>query len=135
MHHSKGLRYYPFAANFGRRVGCCNTLLNDLSNKVCTPNKAEYLNVHVFNIAEINESKILAKKISCECKSGGRKCNSNKKWNSNKCRCEYKNPKEHHVYKKDYIWNHATCGCKNENGKYVGSYIHDSVIMCDETLE
>ena len=35
----------------------------------------------------------LTKHISCEskCKSGGRKCNSNQKWNNDKCRCESKN--------------------------------------------
>ena len=38
-----------------RCVGSCNTL-NDLSHKVCVPNKAEDLNVSVFNmITGINE--------------------------------------------------------------------------------
>ena len=34
-----------------------------------------------------NELKILTKDISCECKSkfDKRKCNSNQKWNNNKC--------------------------------------------------
>ena len=35
--------------------------------------------------------------------------------------------------KKDYIWNPATCTCKN--GKYVVSVIGDSVITCDEIIE
>ena len=30
--------YYPFAVELDRCVGSCNTL-NDLSNKVCVPNK------------------------------------------------------------------------------------------------
>ena len=47
----------------GRCVGSFNTL-NDLSNKVCVPNKTEDLNLSVFNmIAGINESK-----TSHECK-------------------------------------------------------------------
>ena len=35
----------------------------------------------------INESKTLAKHTSCECKCkfDGIKCNSNQKWNNNKC--------------------------------------------------
>ena len=42
--------------NLDRFVRSCNTL-NDLSNKVCVPNKIENLNLGVFNmIAEINES-------------------------------------------------------------------------------
>ena len=35
--------------------------------------------------------------------------------------------------KKIYFWNLATCSC--ENGKYVGSIIDDSVIMCDEIIK
>ena len=68
-------------------VGCCNTL-NDLPNKVSTPNKTEDLNLSVFNmITGINESKTLTKHISCECKCrfDGRKCNSEQWWNKGKC--------------------------------------------------
>ena len=64
------------------------------------------LNLSVFNmITGINESEILTKDISCEskCKFDGRKCNSNQKWNNDKYRCEYKNPKEHNTFEKDYI--------------------------------
>ena len=50
--------------NLDRCVQSCNTL-NDLSNKVCVPNKTEYLNLNVFNlIAGVNELKILTKHIS-----------------------------------------------------------------------
>ena len=76
--YSQELHYYPFAVKLDRSVGRCNTL-NDLSNKVCVPNKTEDLNLSVFNmITGINESKILTKHISCKCKCrfDGRKCNS-----------------------------------------------------------
>ena len=69
--------YYPFPVKLDRCVGSCNNV-NDLSNKVCVPNKTEDLNLRVFNIiTEINESKTLTKHISCECKCqfDGRKCN------------------------------------------------------------
>ena len=42
--YTQGLRYYPFAVNLDRCVGSCNAL-NDFSNKICVPNKTEYLNV------------------------------------------------------------------------------------------
>ena len=45
---SQELYYYPFAVKLDKCVGSCNTL-NDLSNKVCVPNKTEDLNIHVFN--------------------------------------------------------------------------------------
>ena len=50
-----------------RCVGGFNTR-NDLSNKLCVPNKTEDLNLSVPNmITGINESKSLTKQMSCEC--------------------------------------------------------------------
>ena len=40
---------YSFAVKLDRYVGSCNTH-NDLSNKVCVPNKTEDLNVSMFNM-------------------------------------------------------------------------------------
>ena len=66
--YSQEFHYYPFVVKLDRYVGSCNTL-NDLSNKVCVPNKTENLNLSVFSIITgINESKTLTKHISCECK-------------------------------------------------------------------
>ena len=76
--YSQEFHYYPFAVKLNRCVESCNTL-NDLSNKVCVPNKTEDLNLRVFNmITRINESKTLTKHISCDCKCKfvGKKCNS-----------------------------------------------------------
>ena len=70
-----------------RCFGSCNAL-NDLSNKVCVPNKTADLNLNVFNmITGINESKTLTKHMSwkCKCKFDGKKCDSNPSWNNNKC--------------------------------------------------
>ena len=81
---------------------------DDLSNTICVVNKAEDLNLCVFNmIAGKNESKILTEYIPCKCKCkyDGSKCNSNQKWNNDKCWCECKNPKEHKTCEKHYIWN------------------------------
>ena len=61
--YSQEFDHYPFAAKLDRCVGSCNTL-NDLSNKVCIPNKTNDLNLSVFHIiTAINESKILTKHI------------------------------------------------------------------------
>ena len=94
-------------------MGSCNTL-NDLSSKVCVPNKTEDLNLSVLNmITGLNESKILTKHISyeCKCKFDGKKCNWNQKWNNDKCRHDCKNPEEHNAYEKVYIWNPTTYRC------------------------
>ena len=45
--HNEEFHYDPFAVKLDRCIGSCNTL-NDLSNKVCVPNKTEDLNIHVF---------------------------------------------------------------------------------------
>ena len=40
--YSQEFHYYPFAVKLDRCVRSCNTL-SELSNKVCIPNKTEYL--------------------------------------------------------------------------------------------
>ena len=132
--YSQEFHYYPIAVKLDRCVGSCNTL-NDLSNKICVPNKTEDLNLSVFTmIIGINESKTLTatEHISreCKCKFDGSKCNSNQWWNNDKCRCECK---KHHICEKDYVWNPATCNCENE--KYLASNMDDSVITCDEIID
>ena len=63
-------------------------------------------------------------------KFDGKKYNSNQWWNNDKCPFECK---KHHICKKDYIWNPATCSCKN--GKYLASIIDNSVITCDQIID
>ena len=129
--HPNELHYYPFAVKLDRSVRSCN---NDLSNEVCIPNKIEDLNIRVLNmITKKDKSKILTKDRLCECKCkfDGRRCNSNQKWNNNKCWCEFK---KHHICEKDYIWNPATCSRKND--KYLISVINDDlVIICDDIIQ
>ena len=85
--YSQELHYYPFVVKLDRCVGSCNTL-NDLFNKVCVPNKTEDLILSVFDmITGINESKVLTKDISCDCKCrfDGKKRRSDQWWNNDKC--------------------------------------------------
>ena len=87
------LRYYPFASKLDQCFESFNTL-NDLSNKVWVQNKTEDLNLSAFSmITGIHESKILIKHVSCEYEyqSDDSECNSNQKWNTDKCRRECKN--------------------------------------------
>ena len=75
LHHNEYTQYHPLVVNLDNGTG---NILNDLSNKVCVPNKAEDLNLSVFNIIiEINELRTLSRHISCECKCkfDGKKCN------------------------------------------------------------
>ena len=61
--YSQDFHYYPFSVKLQRRAVVCNNI-NDLSNKLCVPDKTEDLNLSVFNmITGINESKTLTKHI------------------------------------------------------------------------
>ena len=52
--YSQGFHHYRFTFKLDKCVGYCNTL-NDLSNKVCIPNKTDDSNLNVLNtIAGIN---------------------------------------------------------------------------------
>ena len=96
-------------------------------------NKTKDLNLSKFNIITgIYESKTLAKHISCKYKYrfDGRKCNSDRQWNNDKCRCECK---KIHVSKKGYVRNLATCN--QEKGKHLACIINNSAITCDEIID
>ena len=124
--YNEEFHYYPFAVKLGRYIGNCNTL-NDLSNKVCILNKTEDLDRSVFKkIIGINESKTLTKHLSCECKCrfDGENVIVKSMWNNDKCQCECK---KHHICKKDYVWNPATCIC--ENPKCLASIMDDSATI------
>ena len=49
---------------------------------------------------------------------------------NDKCWCECK---KHKLCEKDYVWNPATCNCKN--GKYLASIMNDLTIICDEIIK
>ena len=98
--------------------GSFNTL-DDLSSRICVPNKKEDVNINVVKmIIRRRESETLTKHILCDCKCicDGRKSNSNQKWNKTKCFCESKNPMKHCSSKENYIW--SACTCAYEIDKY-----------------
>ena len=75
--NTQWLRDYPFAINFDRYVGSCNTL-DVLSNRVCVPTETENFNLLFFKydnrnkrIKNINKTYIMQMKFDC------RKCNPN----------------------------------------------------------
>ena len=72
-------------------------------------------------IRRVNESRILIKPNSCDCKCKfqGIKCNSNQNWNTNKCWFECKNPIKHN-YEKCYVWNPSRFAC--EINRYLKKY-------------
>ena len=129
--YSQELDCHPFLVNWRSCVQSWN--VNDLSNEVCISNKAEDLNLDVFNMNKIiNESNGLKKHLSCKCKCKfyGKNCSLDQWYNNVKCGCECRKP---HVCEKNHILNPATCSCKN--GKYLVSIIDDWVNTYDEIME
>ena len=88
----------------------------------CSDNKNKRRFDNKNLITRINESGTLTKHVSCkcECKFDDRKCNLNQKLNNDKC-------------EKSYFWNPTTYSCKY--GKYAGSIISDSVVICDKIID
>ena len=90
--YSQNFHYYPCKIKLDRCAGRCNTI-NDLSNKLCIPNKTRDLNLSLFNMTSgINQSKKLRNHISwrCKCKFYGTKRKSNQWWTNDKCQCDRK---------------------------------------------
>ena len=46
--YSLKLHYYPLAVKLDKRLGSFNTLINELSNKVCVPKKREDSIIDVY---------------------------------------------------------------------------------------
>ena len=111
--NSNEFHYYPFRVSLDRCNESCNTV-DDLSSRICVSNKAEDVNLNVFNvITRINESKTLTKYISSDfkCKFDGRKSNLNQKWNNSKCQCECNKPIKHGC-KRDCVWKFSAFDCE-----------------------
>ena len=84
---------YPFMVSLDKYSRSCNAA-DDLSTKICIPNKTKDVNVKAFNtITRTNEAKIMVKHISCDCKCkfNSTTCNLNQKWNNETCQFECKN--------------------------------------------
>ena len=97
---SKAIKYYPFTISLDKCSRSCN-FFDDSSTKAYVPNKTKDTNAKVFNMArKMNEKEAMVKHFLCDCKCkfDGEKCNSNQKWNNDKCLCECK---KHHGCKKE----------------------------------
>ena len=88
-------------------------IVEDQFSRICIPCKIEDLILIVFNtVTGINESNILIKQISCECRCefGARKSDPRQKWI--KCQWECKKPLRHCTCEEDYARNPGTCACE-----------------------
>ena len=128
------LNYYPFTITLDKYNGSCN-VVDDLFTKISVPSERKDLNVKVFKMIT-SEVKTLVKRVSCDCKckinfcNCNSTCNSDQKWNNDKCQYECK---KYCMCIKDYSCNPSTCIC--ENSRYSKSVVDDSVILCNEIVK
>ena len=125
--YSQEFHYYPFTFKLDRNA------LNDLSNKACVSQQnGRFKSKHVQHNYRNKWIENISKHISCQSKHrfDGRKCNSDRRGNNDKCLFECKKRNVCEIY---HIWSPGTGSC--ENGKYLASIMDDLGIMCDEIIE
>ena len=75
-------------------------------------------------IIRLNESKILSKIFSCNCrcKFYGRKSNSKQKLNGDKCQCGHRMQTIHLLHREDYTYHPSICACNYDYYVYYDYY-------------
>ena len=59
----------------------------------------------------------------CKCRLNESVCNDKKRWNEDKCRCEYKELIDKGSCDKGFIWNPSNCECECDKSCNVGKYL------------
>ena len=70
----------------------------------------------------------------CICRLGKIICNSNQRWNEDKCRCECKELIDKAVCDKGFIFNPSNCKCECDKSCSIGEYLHYSNCKCRKKL-
>ena len=102
--------FYPFSIKINKCSGNCNNINNPYAN-ICVPDVIKDLNVKVFNImSKTNKTRFIKwhETCKCECRLDAMVCN-NKRWNKNKCICEYKELIDKGICDKGFIWEPSNC--------------------------
>ena len=84
--------FYPFSIKTSKWSGSWNNI-NDPYAELCVPNVIENINIKVFNImSKTNEIRHMKwhETCKCKCRLDASVCNSEQRWNKDKCRCECK---------------------------------------------
>ena len=105
--------FYPFSIKTSKCSGSCNNI-NDPYAKISVPEVIKNLNVKVFNLmSRTNETRHIKRES----------WKTQKHWNDDKCRCEYKELIDKGACDRGYIWNRSNCGCKCDKSCDVGEYL------------
>ena len=97
--------FYPYSIKVSKCGVSCNNI-NDPYAKLCVPDIIKNINVKVFNlISRINETRhiIQHETYKCICRLSASVCNSRKRFNEEKCRCECKDLIDKGICDKGFI--------------------------------
>ena len=97
--------FYPFSIKINKCSGSCNNINNPYA-KICVPDTVKDLNARVFNLmSRTNEMRHIKWHGTCKymCRLDRIICNSKKRWNADKCRCECKELIDKGVCDKEYV--------------------------------
>ena len=90
--NNNNLIFQPFSIKTSKCSGNCN-IINNPYAKICVPDVIKDLNVKVFNLmSRTNEKRFIEWHETCKYKRrlDAIVCNTEQRWNENKCRCEWK---------------------------------------------
>ena len=128
--------FYPFSIKMNKCSGSCNNINNPYA-KICVPDVIKDLNVKEFNLlSKTNETSFIKwlETCKCICRLDGIICNSKKRWNAAKCRCECKELINKGVCDKRYIWNPSNCEFECDKSCSIGEYLDYSNCKCRKKL-
>ena len=72
--------------------------------------------------------------MECKWRLNESVCNSKKKWNHNKCRCECKELDDSGSCKNDYMSNPSTCDCECKKACKIDEYVNTKNFSCKKRL-
>ena len=91
------------------------------------------MNVKVFNlISRTNETRIIKRHQTCECKCrlDASVCNNKQKWNEDKCKCKCKEFINKGICDKGFNWNHRNCECEYDKSCDIGEHLDCKDCRC-----
>ena len=110
----------------------CNNINNPYA-RICVPDIVKNFNVKVFNLmSRSNETRSIKWHETCKCICRLNKiiCNTEQRWNKEKCICECKELIDKEICDKGFIWNPNKCGCECAKACNTSQYLDYSDCKC-----
>ena len=130
------LMFYPYSIKINRCKGSCNTINNPYA-KICVPDQIKNINVKVFNqLSRTNGTRHIKwhKTCKCKCTLNASIRNNKRRWNDDRCICEYKELIDKGMCDKGFIWNPSNCECECDKSCDIGEYLDYKNCRCRKKI-